>query len=179
MNNAKATLASAKPLKPFHPTYDRLKGFHRAQDKAIEQFLHPTPPAKLPSEVDETVDKILRKQGVVAKVAREQVSDVDISRLRPGIWLNDEIINFYGALILARSEASKENLSQGQGAVTGLLNVHYFSSFFWSKLTKEGYQQGRLAKWTKKVTSLSYAWPKILIYHSRSTYSRKISSSSR
>jgi len=31
------------------------------------------------------------------------------------------------------------------------LDVHYFSSFFWSKLTKEGYEKGRLAKWTKKI----------------------------
>jgi sentrin-specific protease 1 len=30
------------------------------------------------------------------------------------------------------------------------LNVHYFSTFFWSKLKGEGYEKGRLAKWTKK-----------------------------
>jgi sentrin-specific protease 1 len=58
-------------------------------------------------------------------------------------------------MILARSEASKENPgSQRNGKTTKkarFLDVHYFSSFFWSKLTKEGYEKGRLAKWTKKI----------------------------
>jgi sentrin-specific protease 1 len=94
---------------------------------------------------------------VVSKHAREQVLDRDISRLGPSQWLNDEIINFYGALILGRSEESKENpvpksitnghKSDGPKA----LNVHYFSTFFWSKLLADGYEKGRLAKWTKKV----------------------------
>ena len=83
------------------------------------------------------------------------MSDQDIARLLPGQWLNDEVINFYGAMILARSEGSKENPgSKKNGKTTKkatFLDAHYFSSFFWSKLTKEGYEKGRLAKWTKKV----------------------------
>lgn len=71
----------------------------------------------------------------------------------PGEWLNDEIINFYGAMILARSEDCQGNTLQVncKGNTKKSLNVHYFSTFFWSKLSKEGYEQGRLAKWTKKV----------------------------
>jgi Ulp1 family protease len=83
--------------------------------------------------------------------------DTDIARLQPCQWLNDEIINFYGAMILGRSEGSKEN-----PAINGVahgrrkpLNVHYFSTFFWSKLWNEGYEKARLAKWTKKVCSRS------------------------
>ena len=34
-----------------------------------------------------------------------------------------------------------------------ILNVHYFNSFFFEKLVREGYQKARLAKWTKKVCS--------------------------
>jgi len=113
------------------------------------------------------VDAILRKPGVVAKFAREQVSDVDISRLYPGQWLNDEIINFYGAMILARSEANKENAQAiGKREGSNLLDVHYFSSFFWAKLTKEGYERGRLAKWTKKVNLFSKDVILIPINHS-------------
>ena len=74
--------------------------------------------------------------------------------MRPGQWLNDEVINFYGSMILARAEASKEN-----PAVNGVnprkrkpLDAHYFSTFFWSKLKGEGYEKARLAKWTKKVS---------------------------
>ena len=91
----------------------------------------------------------------MAKYAREQVSDTDLSRLRPGQWLNDEVINFYGAMILGRAEAAskgkeKEN-ERGEGKRP--LNIHYFNSFFWSKLVNEGYEKGRLARWTKKVGS--------------------------
>lgn len=84
------------------------------------------------------------------------MSNQDICRLKPGEWLNDEVINFYGAMILGRSEDSKEN--KENGAVNGVkkknkvLNVHYFSTFFWQKLEREGYEKGRLAKWTKKAS---------------------------
>ena len=112
-------------------------------------------PSRLPPADDAKVSALLSQNGVISKIAREQVSDQDISRLLPGQWLNDEVINFYGAMILLRSEGSKENPgSQKNGKTTKkatFLDVHYFSSFFWSKLTKEGYDNGRLAKWTKKV----------------------------
>jgi sentrin-specific protease 1 len=117
-------------------------------------------PSCLPPADDAKVSALLYQTGVISKVAREQVSDQDISRLLPGQWLNDEIINFYGAMILARSEGSKENPgSQRNGKTTKkttFLDVHYFSSFFWSKLTKEGYENGRLAKWTKKVFAFEF-----------------------
>lgn len=96
------------------------------------------------------MDILLSKRGVVSKCLREQVTDQDLRRLNPHQWLNDEIINFYGQLILARSEESKENPGfNGRKP----LNVHYFSTFFWSKLEKDGYEKGRLAKWTKKVSA--------------------------
>jgi sentrin-specific protease 1 len=129
----------------------------RAKDDEIEQRLRPKPkplPTSLPPEDEEKVRLILRQRGVVSKHAREQVTDQDLSRLRPHQWLNDEIINFYGSMILARAEASKENPSTN-GVPPGKgkpLNAHYFSTFFWSKLKGEGYEKARLAKWTKKVS---------------------------
>jgi sentrin-specific protease 1 len=106
----------------------------------------------LPPEDEAKVTTLLHKQGVVSRISREQVTEQDLIRLRPRQWLNDEIINFYGALISARSEECKENPGNGSTGGRGKpLNVHYFSTFFWSKLRKEGYDRGRLAKWTKKV----------------------------
>ena len=99
-------------------------------------------------------------RGIVSKVGKEQVADVDLSRLDPGgtsHWLNDEIINFYGALIMERSErfaSNKENLLNGamkkRKTKVEYLNIHYFSTFFWPKIEKS-YKDTRLNKWTKKV----------------------------
>lgn len=95
----------------------------------------------------------MSKRGIVSKHAREQVTDQDLNRLRPHQWLNDEIINFYGSMLLARSEESKENSVANGDAPGQPLNAHYFNTFFWSKLKGEGYDKGRLAKWTKKASS--------------------------
>lgn len=139
---------SPRPAEPLTKGFDALRAAQQAKDKAIEKRIRPPYPTELPPDDDAEVDKFLRKRGMVWKCAREQVSDVDLSRLRPGQWLNDEIINFYGAMILARSEANKENPKS--------VKVHYFSSFFWSKLKTTGYEKGRLGKWTKTVRPLSF-----------------------
>ncbi|KAH7918362.1 cysteine proteinase [Leucogyrophana mollusca] len=143
------------PPKPFSPAHDLLRRSARQKDEEIEQRLRPKPPPlprALPPDVDAQVDSILATRGIVSKIAREQVADRDLSRLMPSQWLNDEIINFYGQMILSRSEDSKEN--PGANGVAGgkkkPLNVHYFSTFFWTKMRGEGYERSRLAKWTKK-----------------------------
>jgi sentrin-specific protease 1 len=140
---------SPKPPEPFTPTLEQRRRVNRLKDEELNARFRPKLPVSLSPEDEAKVNALLRKQGIIAKVAREQVTDQDLSRLRPRQWLNDEIINFYGALILARSESCKENPGNGSGTMP--LNVHYFSTFFWSKLRKEGYDKGRLAKWTKKV----------------------------
>ncbi|KAF5377468.1 hypothetical protein D9615_005189 [Tricholomella constricta] len=152
-DRAKATLNEPRPPRPFQPSLEQLRLSHRLKDEGIEQLLRPkpVPPSPLSPKEDAQVDVILNKRGVISKYAREQVNDSDLRRLFPGQWLNDEIINFYGALILGRSENCKENPPKQGVNGTNVLNVHYFSTFFWSKL-KEGYDKGRLAKWTKKAS---------------------------
>jgi len=146
---------SPKPQKPFAPSLKQLDTVIRSRDAAIDNLLRPPNP-KLPSELppadEELVEKTFRKRGVIAKIAREQVSDIDISRLQPRQWLNDELINFYGAMIMARAEEQKENMAVQRGQV---LNSLYLSTFFWAKLVRDGYEKGRLAKWTKKVDIFS------------------------
>jgi hypothetical protein len=95
----------------------------------------------------------MAKKGVIAKVAKETVSNQDLARLRPGQWLNDEIINLYGAMIMERSDAysNEENQPTSTNGRGKPLRAWYFTSFFWAKLVKDGYEGGRLAKWTKKV----------------------------
>jgi sentrin-specific protease 1 len=149
--NAKATLNTPKPPAPFTPTLEQRRRVNRLKDEELDARFRPKLPSSLPPEDEAKVAALLHKQGVVSRISKEQVTDQDMIRLRPRQWLNDEIINFYGALVSARSEGCKEN--PGNGGTNGRgkpLKVHYFSTFFWSKLRKEGYDRGRLAKWTKK-----------------------------
>ena len=150
---------SPRPPRPFVPSFDQLRISQRSRDDAIERRLRPKPnplPASLPPTDEAAVNKLLATRGVISKVEREQVSDGDLARLKPQVWLNDELINFYGALIQTRSDAAKANKGKAK-AKDGpqLLDVHCFSSFFWSKLLRDGYEKGRLSKWTKKVDIFS------------------------
>ncbi|KAJ7357153.1 cysteine proteinase [Mycena albidolilacea] len=158
IEKAQATLNGPKPLKPLTPSINQLQFRYRAKDNELERRMRPPPlPTALPPDADAKVTELLQKSGVISKYAREQVNDQDIVRLKPLKWLNDEVINFYGALILGRSESSKENPTTNGKAGKGKkpLDVHYFSTFFWTKLEKEGYEKGRLAKWTKKIDIFS------------------------
>ena len=164
------------PQRPFVPSFEQLQHSKTAKDEEIERLLRPKKaplPLHLPPEDEAYVDAILTKRGVVSKTDREQVTGKDIARLRPCQSLNDEIINFYGQLILSRSQSRKENStsSLGDGHINGLVNgvkgkakavekiysldIHYFSTFFWPKLTGEGYDKGGLAEWTKVIFDLN------------------------
>ncbi|KAF8343928.1 uncharacterized protein EI90DRAFT_2900825, partial [Cantharellus anzutake] len=124
----------------------------------------------LPVDAQASVDKMLQqKQGLISSCGREQVHLEDVLRLTPGQWLNDEIINFYGAMVMERAE----RWHRGDFSDIGFspsnsnphvdwdinrkrqhgdpLQVHYFNTFFYSKLSSSGYEKARLNKWTKKV----------------------------
>lgn len=59
-------------------------------------------------------------------------------------WLNDEVINFYMAMLMERDE----RLSAGQ---PGRLTSHFFNSFFVAKLLEqERYTYSNVRRWTKK-----------------------------
>ncbi|THH11790.1 hypothetical protein EW145_g414 [Phellinidium pouzarii] len=157
MDKASKSLHSPKPPKPFSPTIEQLNAYTKARDEQIRNRLHPKRkriPEQLPDDVLKEIDALLQKRGVISKAGREQVTDKDLARLMPGVWLNDEIVNFYGQLIAdraAEAEATKENKQNG---TKNGPNVHYFTTFFWSKL-QTGYEKGRLAKWTKKLDIFS------------------------
>jgi sentrin-specific protease 1 len=143
------------PPKPFVPSFEQLRLKIQEKDAAIEHRLRPKrrpAPSTLPPEDEAAVNNFLAKKGVVSRFMREQVTDKDISRLKPRQWLNDEVLNFYGQLLMSRAEACKADPG-GADTVGGKpLNVHYFSTFFWAKLMSDGYEKGRLAKWTKKAS---------------------------
>lgn len=69
---------------------------------------------------------------IIAENFRISISGADIKTLRDKAWLNDEIINYIGALI-------------EQNAV---VNSHFFSSFFYTLLSSGGYE--RVRAWGRK-----------------------------
>ena len=161
--------SSPKPPPPFIPSLYLLRKAARKKDEEIDERLHPrrpTLPASLPPEDEAVVEAFLRKPGSgVASSGRASVSQTDVSRLKPRQWLNDEIINFYGELIMSRS-GSKENVKPAASGRPKVLDVFYFNTFFWSKLdsyanpkpgdrqpasNKTPYELARVSKWTKKV----------------------------
>lgn len=134
-----------QPARPYSPGLDELNKLSDARKELLDARLRakqPRLPDQLPEDERHEVEKYKKIKGTVASAGKEQVDNVHLQRLySPGGngWLNDEIINFYGQLIMDRAEKPK------------MPSVHYFSSFFWPKLTGDGYQKGRLNRWTKKV----------------------------
>jgi sentrin-specific protease 1 len=76
------------------------------------------------------------------KCFNEVIEPGNIKRLKTGQWLSDDIMAYYAGLIMKRSaeaEAEKGKLPK----------IHYFNTFFYTKLASQGYSS--LRRWTKKV----------------------------
>ncbi|KAG9443770.1 hypothetical protein H6P81_015110 [Aristolochia fimbriata] len=72
-------------------------------------------------------------------------SNIEITRekmqcLRPGAWLNDEVINLYLELLKERERSNH----------TKFLNCHFFNTFFYKKLIsgRNGYDYKAVRRWT-------------------------------
>jgi len=100
----------------------------------------------LSAEAEKHVDDILTRVGHISQFGRQGLQHTDIASLQAHRWLNDEVINFYTSMIESRSKTPP--------ATKQMLDILCFSSFFWDKLIKDGYKEGRLSKWTKNVRPL-------------------------
>ncbi|CAO3566221.1 unnamed protein product [Mortierella alpina] len=125
-----------QPRMPAHQKvvdeHDRIEK-ELAQRRQAEQFTEFT------DKEEDLIDEALSEgSGQVVEGFNVTILKKDIHTLRPGEWLNDEVINFYGNLILARSKES-----------TTLPKIHVFSTFFYKTLSEQGYDKVR--RWTKKV----------------------------
>ena len=108
----------------------------------------PPLPSRLDPAADDKVRSAFRASGTVASITGAQVEGHDIRKLQPGQWLNDEVINFYGTLIMHRAQAAEQKRSSGM-RVNAFWRVHFFSSFFWQNLTTRGYAGVR--RWSRRV----------------------------
>jgi hypothetical protein len=79
------------------------------------------------------------------EASRVSLKGSDLSRLRPGCWLNDEIINLYMRLLQERDTRLHEN-QKGEEYP----KCHFFNSFFLSKLYKDAgmYEYNNVRRWT-------------------------------
>ena len=68
----------------------------------------------------------------------------DLLTLKPGMWLNDEVINRYMELIMLRANASTAEAS------SPLPRVYAFKTFFMQKLEEVGGDYTNVCRWTRR-----------------------------
>lgn len=95
------------------------------------------------------------------------ITDEDLMRLRPGVWLNDEIVNAYLELVGKRMEEFRGEEKGGarkNGRKAGKLpKIKIMNSFFYSKLVSfsraqqcSEYDYTRVRRWTRRFDVFSY-----------------------
>ena len=78
------------------------------------------------------------------KASNIEVKVKDLGTLESGQWLNDEVMNFYMALLQDRNiKRCQENPKH--------CRVLLMNTFFYTKLTSSGYNYKSVKRWTKKV----------------------------
>ncbi|CDZ97883.1 Protease, Ulp1 family [Phaffia rhodozyma] len=173
LNEARSAASRTTDSVPFLPSFEDLKVEDEDSDAKIKARLERADAAKrvqLPKELTPSqtleVENLLSNKTHTSRCGPEQVRYDDLLRLKPQCWLNDEVINFYGRLIVdaadARREIAREAGTNGKGKGKGKggqdgwegYDVHYFNTFFFAKLEELGYVKARLARWTKKINIL-------------------------
>ncbi|KAK3264149.1 hypothetical protein CYMTET_27096 [Cymbomonas tetramitiformis] len=92
----------------------------------------------------ETLWQVLLADGNSKRIiVRSDFSNIDIEaedmlRMRDGEWLNDQVINFYLGLLQQR-ELRKNPVNP---------RFHFFSTFFYNKLSSKQYNYQAVRKWT-------------------------------
>jgi len=98
----------------------------------------------LTPEIMEVINSAFSARGSqqLIEAYRIPITGKDISTLKGLSWLNDEIINFYMQMIVARGGTEKYD------------KVYAFSTFMYSTYKDNGYN--KIRRWTKKVDLFSY-----------------------
>lgn len=101
----------------------------------------------LTADMERRIDDAFKSTRPLAKLDGIQIQPSDIQKLLPKTWLNDEIINFYGSLIMHRSRTATATSPP-------LPKVYYFNSFFYPALEKNGWDG--VKRWTRKFNLFHY-----------------------
>ena len=124
-------LALTRPSALPPPRVDTgLDTLSEEQEAAVQQALAPVGPP-------------LQVKGDFRAFGESEVTRENMACMRLGIWLNDEAINFYLALLHERE------FRDAAAAKRAVPRVHFFSTFFYPKLFPEGgYCYKNVARWT-------------------------------
>ncbi|WWC85688.1 uncharacterized protein L201_000554 [Kwoniella dendrophila CBS 6074] len=116
-----------------------LKGIQEEDEKKereIEAKLKkPKVPTSLSPDQEAKVSNDLNDPRFTARIPKAQCDAKNIRRLKPTTWLDDEIMNFYGEMMVERSKSIGRK-------------IHFFNSFFYQKLSENGYDS--VKRWGKK-----------------------------
>ncbi|EGC34898.1 hypothetical protein DICPUDRAFT_55498 [Dictyostelium purpureum] len=103
----------------------------------------------LTKEEEEQIDSLFRSGREDEKISELPTAEVnrgDVHLLKPGRWLNDEVINFYMEILKIRQK-NNPNLPK----------CHFFGTFFYTQLCNgpENYDFSKVKRWTNKVDIFS------------------------
>ncbi|KAI6684089.1 hypothetical protein NL676_030002 [Syzygium grande] len=92
------------------------------------------------AEVQRALSGNRRRVLVNHKNSGIQITGETLLCLRPGAWLNDEVINLYLELLKEREKRNPQKF----------LKCHFFNTFFYKKLTsgRSGYDYNAVRRWT-------------------------------
>ena len=98
--------------------------------------------------VNEAINGIGPVDEVIAQYETDSIQRRSMQQLRPGQWLNDEVIHFFLNMLASRDKELCEKDPNRK-------RCHFFKSFFLTKLFDEGatdqYRYGNVKRWSKKV----------------------------
>jgi hypothetical protein len=125
----------ASPLDPEHPTREA-EPAELARKKRLLTA----------SEELEVHDMITHSapDAVISGNKKIAVSGQQIKCLTPGIWLNDDVINFYMDMLQARNMLHRANAENPKN-----LRLYFFNSFFATKM-KGAYNYDAVKRWSKR-----------------------------
>lgn len=86
-------------------------------------------------------------RAVIADKFNIEITGKELVCLRNLNWLNDETINFYMGML---DERQKRNQKSSYALPHHRARVHFFSSFFYTKLSENGYTYKSVSRWTKR-----------------------------
>ena len=90
------------------------------------------------ARIDSALNINENQEEVLTRFKSIDINREKMSCLNDGIWLNDEVINMYTEILRART------------ALAGKVSCHFFNTFFYSKLSENGFNFRNVERWTKR-----------------------------